>query len=127
MSRRRFTLTMVLLVVGIALAASDAGAMLGFLVGFGIAMYGGFLGTAMQAVAALAGLDLAWSDIPAMILPATLALLGAVLLWHLMVGLRGWLRGNEPGALRSFAMAATVGVFPVMAWLSLLSLERNWP
>jgi hypothetical protein len=127
MSRRRFYLTIVLLLVGIALAASDVGAMLGFLVGFGIAMYGGFLGMLVQAGAALAGIELAWSGIPAILLPATLVLVGAVVLWYMVVGLRGWLRGDEPIALRSFAVAATAGVLPVMAWLSLLSLERNWP
>ena len=76
MSRRKFAIVLLLWLAAIMLSSTGLGAMLGFLLGVAVSMYGAALGVVIQAVASAIGLPLSWSATGEAILWLTVAALG---------------------------------------------------
>ena len=106
------------------LAASDLGRLMGFMVGFGVAMFGGALGTLLQKIAEFTGHSLTWQQA------------GAVLMWSIVIGLAigvlrslvrtatAYRRGPSEAMLRLSKAVHLVGASSAIA-LSLRALERS--
>jgi hypothetical protein len=126
-SRRTFIIIAVAWLVALALSASDLGAMVGFLAGVTVAMFGGALGVALQSAAAALGISLGWSAI-GQILAAVL--IGVVALLALVQAVKGALRlrrADEPGALAAWAGTMSICAAAGCLWLGSASLVRVWP
>jgi hypothetical protein len=127
MSRRKFAIVLLLWLAAIMLSSTGLGAMLGFLLGVAVSMYGAALGVVIQAVASAIGLPLSWSATGEAILWLTVAVLGFAALLCIGRGGHRWVEGNEQGALAAWAGAVSIIAAPYCAWLSVQALQAAWP
>lgn len=127
MSRRRFTMVAIAWGIALLLTLSPLGAMVGFFAAFGVAMYGGAAGVALQQGARLVGLEPTWAEIGAVLGYGTVGIIAAAALAMAVKGLMRWQRAEEEAALSAFAGTLSLVAAPVALLLSVHSLEKAWP
>ncbi|TRC92789.1 hypothetical protein FJV76_22550 [Mesorhizobium sp. WSM4303] len=124
MSQRAFIILLILLAALVAPSATSfAGAMIGFLIGitvaFFIAMPGAAIGYALnRAGVPVTGEQLVW------------AAGGLYAVFVLAAAVQAWLRlrrGDMDGARSAALRMAILMALPLIAWLSLNAMQRNWP
>ena len=124
MSQRAFIILLILLAVAVALsAASFPGAMIGFLFGitvaFFIAIPGAAIGDALhRAAIPVTAEQLVW------------AFGGLYAVFVLAAPVQAWLRlrrGDMDGGRSAGLRMALLLALPLIAWLSVNAMQRNWP
>ena len=108
MSRRRFAIIVIAWVAAIGLCSTELGALVGFMAGMAVAMFGGAIGVALLQVASVLGFEMSWSQAGAVLLYGTLGLICVFVIVTAAQGLLRLLRGDERAALA--AWAATLGL-----------------
>ena len=75
MSRRRFAIILIVWVAAIGLCSTELGALVGFMAGMAVAMFGGAVGVVLLQIASALGFEMSWSQAGAVLLYGTLGLI----------------------------------------------------
>ena len=127
MSRRTFTIIVVAWILVLMLAASDLGAMIGFLAGVTVAMFGGAIGAMLQSVMNALGIQLGWTEVGSILATFAVALVVFNVLRTAIIGIVRIRRGDERGALASWAASMSICAGVASLWLGSQALARVWP
>lgn len=127
MSRRRFAIIAIAWVAAIALCSTELGALVGFMAGMAVAMFGGAAGVVLLQVASALGFDLSWSQAGAVLLYGGFGVICVFAVVTAIQGVSRFVRGDEHRALAAWAGTLALVAGPTAIWLSLISLQRAWP